>query len=111
MWRAMTKLSSSIRREGEPRTGGAASAALSAHKFDVAKARADFPILQTKSHGKPLVYLDNGATTQKPAAAPRRRRARPRPVPAAIRSQRTALSWLATSVIRRSCGRPCRPAM
>jgi cysteine desulfurase/selenocysteine lyase len=28
--------------------------------------RADFPILQTKVHGKPLVYLDNAATTQKP---------------------------------------------
>lgn len=30
--------------------------------------RADFPILQTKVHGKPLVYLDNAATTQKPLA-------------------------------------------
>ncbi len=28
--------------------------------------RADFPILATKVHGKPLIYLDNGATTQKP---------------------------------------------
>jgi len=28
--------------------------------------RAEFPILSTKAHGKPLVYLDNGATTQKP---------------------------------------------
>lgn len=28
--------------------------------------RADFPILATLVHGKPLVYLDNGATTQKP---------------------------------------------
>src|SRR5204863_864058 len=37
-------------------------------KFDVRKARADFPILSTKAHGKPLVYLDNGATTQKPRA-------------------------------------------
>ncbi|MDB5322543.1 MAG: cysteine desulfurase [Phycisphaerales bacterium] len=34
--------------------------------FDVRKVRADFPILSTKSHGKPFVYLDNGATTQKP---------------------------------------------
>lgn len=31
-------------------------------------ARADFPILQQLVHGKPLVYLDNAATTQKPAA-------------------------------------------
>jgi cysteine desulfurase/selenocysteine lyase len=28
--------------------------------------RSDFPILSTKAHGKPLVYLDNGATSQKP---------------------------------------------
>lgn len=28
--------------------------------------RSDFPILSTKAYGKPLVYLDNGATTQKP---------------------------------------------
>ena len=28
--------------------------------------RADFPILRTSAHGKPLVYLDNAATTQKP---------------------------------------------
>src|SRR5437764_12091255 len=32
------------------------------------RVRRDFPILQTKAHGKPLVYLDNGATTQKPRA-------------------------------------------
>ena len=37
-------------------------------KFDVQKIRADFPILHTTVHGKPLVYLDNGATTQKPQA-------------------------------------------
>jgi cysteine desulfurase / selenocysteine lyase len=35
-------------------------------KFDPHKVRADFPILHTKVHGRPLVYLDNGATTQKP---------------------------------------------
>ena len=34
--------------------------------FDVQKVRTDFPILQTKVHGKQLVYLDNAATTQKP---------------------------------------------
>jgi cysteine desulfurase/selenocysteine lyase len=34
--------------------------------FDPLKVRSDFPILQTKVYGKPLVYLDNGATTQKP---------------------------------------------
>src|SRR5215213_2294393 len=34
--------------------------------FDPEQIRADFPILHTSVHGKPLVYLDNGATTQKP---------------------------------------------
>lgn len=34
--------------------------------YDVEKIRNDFPILKTKVHGKPLVYLDNAATTQKP---------------------------------------------
>ena len=36
--------------------------------FAVDKVRADFPILATQVHGKPLVYLDNAATTQKPRA-------------------------------------------
>ncbi|MES2154537.1 MAG: cysteine desulfurase [bacterium] len=36
--------------------------------YDVAAIRKDFPILATKVHGKPLVYLDNAATTQKPKA-------------------------------------------
>lgn len=34
--------------------------------FDIDKIRADFPILKREVNGKPLVYLDNGATTQKP---------------------------------------------
>jgi cysteine desulfurase / selenocysteine lyase len=34
--------------------------------FDVEKIRADFPILQEQVNGKPLVYLDNAATSQKP---------------------------------------------
>jgi len=34
--------------------------------FDVEKIRADFPILQQQVNGKPLVYLDNAATAQKP---------------------------------------------
>ncbi|HWX11608.1 MAG TPA: cysteine desulfurase [Trinickia sp.] len=33
----------------------------------LARWRDDFPILRERVHGKPLVYLDNGATTQKPA--------------------------------------------
>ena len=36
--------------------------------FDVERVRADFPILATEVHGKPLVYLDNAATSQKPLA-------------------------------------------
>jgi cysteine desulfurase / selenocysteine lyase len=36
--------------------------------FDVETVRADFPILRARIHGKPLVYLDNAATTQKPQA-------------------------------------------
>jgi cysteine desulfurase / selenocysteine lyase len=36
--------------------------------FDVQKVRRDFPVLHQKVHGKPLVYLDNAATTQKPLA-------------------------------------------
>jgi cysteine desulfurase/selenocysteine lyase len=34
--------------------------------MDIEKIRADFPILHQQVNGKPLVYLDNGATTQKP---------------------------------------------
>jgi len=36
--------------------------------FDVAALRAQFPALQQLVHGKPLVYLDNAATAQKPVA-------------------------------------------
>ena len=35
-------------------------------RLDAARAREDFPILRRTVHGKPLVYLDNAATTQKP---------------------------------------------
>src|SRR3954466_9925883 len=35
-------------------------------KIDWAKLRADFPILDQKVHGHPLVYLDNAASSQKP---------------------------------------------
>jgi cysteine desulfurase/selenocysteine lyase len=36
--------------------------------FDVERIRADFPILRELIHGRPLVYLDNAATSQKPEA-------------------------------------------
>jgi cysteine desulfurase/selenocysteine lyase len=35
-------------------------------QFDPERARADFPILRQKIHGRPLVYLDNAATSQNP---------------------------------------------
>src|SRR5215218_2827411 len=35
-------------------------------RLDVAAIRRDFPILARRVHGKPLVYLDNAATSQKP---------------------------------------------
>ncbi len=35
-------------------------------RLDVEKIRKEFPILRQRPHGKPLVYLDNAATTQKP---------------------------------------------
>jgi cysteine desulfurase/selenocysteine lyase len=47
-------------REGAPGSGRP--------PLDVAALRRDFPILARKVHGKPLVYLDNAATTQKPTA-------------------------------------------
>jgi cysteine desulfurase/selenocysteine lyase len=36
------------------------------HGLDIQALRMDFPILSQQVHGKPLVYLDNGATSQKP---------------------------------------------
>ena len=36
--------------------------------FDEASIRADFPILSQQVHGKPLVFLDNAASAQKPRA-------------------------------------------
>jgi len=41
---------------------------LAAQDFDVQRVREDFPILHQMVHGKPLVYLDNAATSQKPLA-------------------------------------------
>src|SRR5271163_464999 len=37
-------------------------------KIDWAKLRADFPILDQKVHGHPLIYFDNAASSQKPRA-------------------------------------------
>jgi cysteine desulfurase/selenocysteine lyase len=41
---------------------------LTSAAFDLAAVRADFPALDQRVHGRPLVYLDNAATTQKPRA-------------------------------------------
>ena len=41
---------------------------MSAAPLDSVALRADFPALQQEIHGKPLVYLDNAATTHKPQA-------------------------------------------
>ncbi|MFA5651622.1 MAG: aminotransferase class V-fold PLP-dependent enzyme, partial [Proteiniphilum sp.] len=35
-------------------------------EFNIDRIRADFPILTREVYGKPLVYFDNAATTQKP---------------------------------------------
>ncbi len=43
-----------------------AAQARSAPAFDPARVRADFPILDQKVHGKPLVFLDSAASAQKP---------------------------------------------
>jgi cysteine desulfurase / selenocysteine lyase len=47
-------------------TAAAPGLNLSSQAFDVQVIRRDFPILQERVHGKPLIWLDNAATTQKP---------------------------------------------
>src|SRR5258708_37223192 len=42
--------------------------AVSNGSYDVARVREDFPALALKIYGKPLVYLDNAASAQKPTA-------------------------------------------
>jgi len=53
-------VSSGARTAREPKRAKEAPA------FDALRVRADFPILATKVRGRPLVYLDNAATSQKP---------------------------------------------
>ena len=52
----MTTVAQPVTRDPQPVASG----------LDLAKIRADFPILAERIHGKPLVYLDNAATSQKP---------------------------------------------
>ena len=49
-----------------PRLSHAPSGKVAAAGFVVEQVRADFPILSERVHGRPLVYLDNAATSQKP---------------------------------------------
>jgi cysteine desulfurase/selenocysteine lyase len=53
--------------QGFPGPGGAEGGPARS-TFDVAAVRRDFPILSAQVHGRPLAYLDNAATTQKPEA-------------------------------------------
>lgn len=51
-----------------PMTAPAPDTASASNLYDVDAVRADFPILSREIYGKPLVYLDNGASAQKPNA-------------------------------------------
>ena len=63
----MTLPAATSARSEPPSEGGSHGTALrGAAAFDVARVRADFPILRRQVRGRPLVYLDNAATTQKP---------------------------------------------
>ena len=58
-------------RKADPpraKAGGNRSLASTIPAYDVERIRADFPALHQEVHGKPLVYLDNAATAQKPQA-------------------------------------------
>jgi cysteine desulfurase/selenocysteine lyase len=48
------------------RTGSAPDLQLPRRQFDIGSVRRDFPILRERVNGKPLIWLDNAATTQKP---------------------------------------------
>ena len=52
----------------EPKSGTPGASVIPTASFDVERIRRDFPILSEKNSGKPLIFLDNAATTQKPRA-------------------------------------------
>jgi len=52
----------------EPKSSTPGASAIPTAPFDVERIRRDFPILSEKNSGKPLIFLDNAATTQKPRA-------------------------------------------
>jgi cysteine desulfurase/selenocysteine lyase len=60
------KKSAAKARTATVRPAAAVPASDAAPAFDVEKIRGDFPILRQRIRGKPLVYLDNAATSQKP---------------------------------------------
>lgn len=59
------QISSKVPRNNIFETGGTINMNMKS-EFDIKKIREDFPILGREVYGKPLVYFDNGATTQKP---------------------------------------------
>jgi cysteine desulfurase/selenocysteine lyase len=52
----------------ETKSGTAGASVIPTAPFDIERIRRDFPILSEKNSGKPLIFLDNAATTQKPSA-------------------------------------------
>ena len=56
----MTERAGGVTHAPDPAAGAGTAA------FDVARIREDFPILRRQIRGRPLTYLDNAATTQKP---------------------------------------------
>ncbi|HVJ84211.1 MAG TPA: cysteine desulfurase [Caulifigura sp.] len=70
--RSPFSLEGDSQRDGRPAAApphfgrSAPSSAYASRPFDVQAIRRDFPILHQRIHGKPLVWFDNAATTQKP---------------------------------------------
>lgn len=52
----------------EPKSGTPGASVIPTAPLDIERIRKDFPILSEKNSGKPLIFLDNAATTQKPCA-------------------------------------------
>jgi cysteine desulfurase/selenocysteine lyase len=57
-----------LARPAGPQLAPAPAVAARSDVFDAASVRKQFPILSERVHGRPLIWLDNGATTQKPQA-------------------------------------------
>ena len=64
----MSKTTTGITRAVPGAAGVAVTDPVSARPFEVERVRQDFPILRRQIRGRPLTYLDNAATTQKPQA-------------------------------------------